>query len=348
VGIGLISYPLYLWHWPLLSFAAVAEGGPPAPAVRINAVLLSILLAFVTYKIIEKPIRYGDRNVVAVCAVLCVLMLAIGLIGLGARAGKPPTMTKATLVNAGEIVTENGNDVFFKYQLDHFYLCTPDYIQKRSLRLYWPARCLQSKPSEKKDVALIGDSHAEDLFIGLAERYTKANIVKYIQALPIRGIGFDDVLDYVVGDRNIRSVILTGYWDNLPTTFSLENELTKTVTEMLGSGKKVYLIDDRPDFSFRSEVCKYQRRMLFWQAQAKPRCDMERSQLNMQRDRYYPALMSVAGKFPAVKLIDTAETFCNKKLCHMASNHVLFFRDQNHLTIAGSRAVAEGMSDLNL
>ena len=87
VGFGLISYPLYLWHWPLLSFAAVAEGGPPAPAVRITAVMLSIILAFVTYKIIEKPIRYGDRNVVAVCAALCVLMLAIGLIDWTWHAG---------------------------------------------------------------------------------------------------------------------------------------------------------------------------------------------------------------------------------------------------------------------
>jgi peptidoglycan/LPS O-acetylase OafA/YrhL len=62
VGIGLISYPLYLWHWPLLSFALVAEGGPPPLAVRIAAVTFSLILAFVTYKIIEKQYRRPSRN----------------------------------------------------------------------------------------------------------------------------------------------------------------------------------------------------------------------------------------------------------------------------------------------
>ena len=40
VWIGLISYPLYLWHWPLLTFARIIEGGEPSPQIRIIALVV--------------------------------------------------------------------------------------------------------------------------------------------------------------------------------------------------------------------------------------------------------------------------------------------------------------------
>jgi peptidoglycan/LPS O-acetylase OafA/YrhL len=57
VALGLISYPLYLWHWPLLSFAAIS--GFDTPPVRFAVVAASILLAWATTRYIESPIRFG-------------------------------------------------------------------------------------------------------------------------------------------------------------------------------------------------------------------------------------------------------------------------------------------------
>ncbi|PAR20656.1 acyltransferase family protein [Vibrio metoecus] len=61
VWFGLISYPLYLWHWPILSFLQIVEGEIPHRDARILAVLLSIFLAWVTYRFIEQPIRVGSK-----------------------------------------------------------------------------------------------------------------------------------------------------------------------------------------------------------------------------------------------------------------------------------------------
>lgn len=57
VGLGLISYPLYLWHWPLLSFAVIADVA--TPATRVLLVVASVILAGLTYLWIERPIRFG-------------------------------------------------------------------------------------------------------------------------------------------------------------------------------------------------------------------------------------------------------------------------------------------------
>ncbi len=61
VWIGLISYPLYLWHWPLLSLARIVEGDTPPRQIRIAAVAISIVLAWLTYLLIEKPVRSGKH-----------------------------------------------------------------------------------------------------------------------------------------------------------------------------------------------------------------------------------------------------------------------------------------------
>lgn len=59
VWFGLISYPLYLWHWPILSFAHIVENAMLTRQVKIVAIMISIVLAWLTYALIEKPLRVG-------------------------------------------------------------------------------------------------------------------------------------------------------------------------------------------------------------------------------------------------------------------------------------------------
>lgn len=62
VFVGLISYPLYLWHWPLLSYARILNGGAEPPVgVRLGAAAASILLAWLTYRMIETKLRHSRR-----------------------------------------------------------------------------------------------------------------------------------------------------------------------------------------------------------------------------------------------------------------------------------------------
>lgn len=60
VSIGLISYPLYLWHWPLLALPTIEEGKLSA-LQRIGALILAFFLSWLTYRFVEKPFRFGGN-----------------------------------------------------------------------------------------------------------------------------------------------------------------------------------------------------------------------------------------------------------------------------------------------
>lgn len=81
VWFGLISFPLYLWHWPLLSFARIVEGEVPSHNIRSAIVALSILLAWLTVKFFEKPFRFGDFKARLKLSILCGAMFVLGSAG---------------------------------------------------------------------------------------------------------------------------------------------------------------------------------------------------------------------------------------------------------------------------
>ena len=81
VWIGLISFPLYLWHWPLLSFAHLLHGSMPSAEIRIFTVAVSILLSAATYYLVERPIRSNQFNKTKALA-LVLLLTIVGYIGL--------------------------------------------------------------------------------------------------------------------------------------------------------------------------------------------------------------------------------------------------------------------------
>jgi hypothetical protein len=63
VFVGLISYPFYLWHWPLISYAYIIRlGKTPTPLMAAGLVATSFLLAWATYRFIEYPVRFGTHR----------------------------------------------------------------------------------------------------------------------------------------------------------------------------------------------------------------------------------------------------------------------------------------------
>ncbi len=85
VWIGKISYPLYIWHWPLLSFyfyAYPSSSGQEDTYIRLLLIISSMFLASITYYFIENKIRYtkGIKSTLSV-VVLCLFMILMSIYG---------------------------------------------------------------------------------------------------------------------------------------------------------------------------------------------------------------------------------------------------------------------------
>ncbi len=77
VLIGLISYPLYLWHWPIIAYLKITEL-QPSVALRLAGIALTFAAATLTYLLLEKKLRHRKGWTVAVLVILMMLMAAIG------------------------------------------------------------------------------------------------------------------------------------------------------------------------------------------------------------------------------------------------------------------------------
>lgn len=81
VWVGLISFPLYLWHWPLLALARIQEGEILAFTDRVILMGIAIILSWATYQFVEKPIRFNVKYRTQKNAALVILMILIGYLG---------------------------------------------------------------------------------------------------------------------------------------------------------------------------------------------------------------------------------------------------------------------------
>lgn len=86
VFIGLISYPLYLWHWPLIVIGRTVMSGYDNEYVRattIVAVVLAFVLSWFTYQFIERPVRarrtpFITRRIVTACSSSMAVVVLLG------------------------------------------------------------------------------------------------------------------------------------------------------------------------------------------------------------------------------------------------------------------------------
>jgi peptidoglycan/LPS O-acetylase OafA/YrhL len=88
VWVGLISYPLYLFHWPLISFVHIIKGATPDPKLIAAAVALSFVLAVVTYYCLERQLRHSRSRWTV--PLLLIGFLALGGLGAAIWKGKLP------------------------------------------------------------------------------------------------------------------------------------------------------------------------------------------------------------------------------------------------------------------
>ncbi len=78
VYVGRVSYPFYLWHWPILVLAEAFKFGPLTELERFLVIVASFVLASLTYEFVEKPVRFrpSGRSIRALCGGMVAIAFA--------------------------------------------------------------------------------------------------------------------------------------------------------------------------------------------------------------------------------------------------------------------------------
>lgn len=170
VWIGLISFPLYLWHWPLLSFARILRGQEPTLLLSAALVISAVVLAWATYRWIELPIRTGSHANSKTSALAGVAII-FGVIGFIQYNSTAIGITE----DAHAIAQFAGPSTPWKYGINK--TCTKQYPFD-DVKDYGWWFCMLEREAPPT-VLLLGDSLTNDFFPGLAQNdnFAKQNFL---------------------------------------------------------------------------------------------------------------------------------------------------------------------------
>lgn len=333
VGIGLISYPLYLWHWPLLSFAQIVESHLPAPAIRAGAVLLALVLAWLTYLLVERPLRHRLGTV----AVLAGLMLAVALGGAVSYTNDGLATRAAIVANA-----QNQKALVLVEDVANATACKQRY-GFASLYEY----CQQAFIDQPPTVALIGDSHAYHVMAGLTRYYTAQgdNLLMLGTRVPYWGLapgedGYQkatqQMLELALATPSIKTVVFSTHArlsQGTPQTVAIIDAARDTYRRFLAAGKQVIVMDDVPILQFDPRACI--KRAGIAASTTKSPCAILRAEVERQTPEHAPLFKKLMQEFPSITRFDPLPFLCDQKYCYAMLDGKLMYRDGDHLSYDG-------------
>ena len=334
VGLGLISYSLYLWHQPVLVFGRIIIGEALGFEWRIAMLLGTFPLAILSWRYIERPFRNPGQIVTRHLIFLVCAMMMITTVSAVMLHHFASTHEKTSTGVAWDI----GHGRYYEVVDQRFDRCEAEYLQYRIELWENVPRCHKSKRAGAPGIAFYGDSHAEQLFVGAEALLSQASIYLIRGGIPFLGNDrFKGPLRYLEEQKGINVVVFSAYWLEKIQILGgdqFSEQLFNTVKWMVGRGFKVVLMMDAPDFGFDPALCVYETTL------NDARCDISLEQHNGDQ-AIYRALFVAIAKHPNVELVDVSEAICNKDTCSMLSEGRLLYRDNDHLNLIGSQLAGE-------
>lgn len=372
VRIGLISFPLYLWHWPLLTFPLITEASPPSVQMRLALISLSIALAWVTYVFIEKPIRFSNSKR-AVPVVLTAILVLVGILGaaLWLREG----FSDRRLITA---VSAARADLTFTLRKNHDKPC-------QGIRGY----CVHNGLPITS--AVIGDSHARRFYWGLNAEFAEPSQIGLIlhgaggcppllnvQSVDWGGkdrecetmvsnnlkklISNNDIIDIYLSARwslysasnksdgqfesNLRGWMLS-YRSNdgrqLTGELAFEQAFRDTLIALVSAGKRVHVVHNVPELPFKITECIDARPLRLLGGGIRTPCEHDQDSFMKNHREERQRMANILDHFQNINVIDPVSVLCNGRVCQAAEDGTLLYTDGSHLSHKGAEFLVRNL-----
>lgn len=337
-GLGVLSFSIYLWHWPVLYFLRTFGWTQAYSGAVWLAVPVSVLLAWLSYRLIERPVRYLHAAWAPV--MLFALMALTGLVGLN-------------------IYSRNGMDFRERMALENFggLVEESDAYCLRIFSKYDPKFCRIHDPTRSVDVLLLGDSIGHNAFQGVAQSYAKrgSNVAMVgwpgvasllvpdgVDALYEKDIDkrLNHLLTHLHDLSNVKTVVLS---TRLPYELppQIREQLQPTLEAIRTSGKDIVFLLPPPMLTFNPIAC-------FGLPPLRPKlrdvCAMQESEIE---DAYFADRQKVQRLVSANRIpyFDAHGEICRDGVCSLTFDGKVIYRNVRYLTAEGSTHVYGGLLD---
>ncbi|MBS0456776.1 MAG: acyltransferase [Proteobacteria bacterium] len=334
VGIGLVSYSLYLWHWPLLAFYRATTIGAGSTNVRLALCGVALVLAVVSWRYVESPFRRlkPSKTVFAV-GTACSIALAITAFSWVAMI----KVDEAAQPRDNPLAVKAEGDVQPNFRKCHYQVYSTDF----------PRPGCESIPGVKPTIVLWGDSMAmtwHPLIDAMGQRRGKSAIdysrdscgpfVGYLPPHPMPG-------DYKCRDWNAKVlqqaeqadvVVLVAFWNNGETNGHIQeftSRLRPTLLALSPHVGHIILIGATPIMRDKVPHCI--------RLNAVDRCAVDRREFDVVAMAAMTQLRAAAAGLANVEYIDPADFFCTRTTCPAIRYGIPLYYDDHH--IAHSAAV---------
>ncbi|MCD0277448.1 acyltransferase [Xanthomonas melonis] len=341
--IGLRSYSLYLWHWPVLAFYRYAYGELTAGDVVICAGVIMLLTEF-SYQLIETPFRHPylmkriKNTYIPIVSGCLVFSCALFLINSG---GLLPTKSSKAYMARLELL-----DYDTKPAYEFYYNCQ---MSTYDPALWWKKECVLGDLERSPNTLLWGDSNAAH-YIGylnaMAEKYKFSFRNISLSACPplkgdLNGLVPEKLVepcekfnqDALRASKAYKHVVIGASWEAY-ARFKGEERFESIVEELAEAGVNVVIALKIPVFRNLERMCesKSLRIPLMNCAGRMTYRDLGETEVNKN-------LMRLADKHPNVSFFGVRNQICRGGSCSALKSNKLIYFDRGHLSMVGSRAL---------
>lgn len=370
VGIGLISYSLYLWHQPVLAFMRLRSIGEPGLLIVTLAVLFVFALATTSYRWVEVPFRRRSNfTSLQILKYSLVAMFSMGSIGIAGHLNRG--------FESSFVKSEYSNSIMLSPQRAACHTQDLSYLRPDSACKYYGSNITW---------AVLGDSHVVEPAFALANRLkiTDEGVLHLSFSSCAPAVGFvaskpgctewvSEALRYLEGNTNITSVMVgfryTSFlfgdqlktYPKIPNTNTLANfvfqpesqtqdaarelywaGLREIVFRLIKSGKKVYLMYPIPELP--ADISKVLAPFSIYSTISGNKLT-QTSPISyyLQRNEFILRKLDSLKNEPGIYFIKPMESFCDAGYCKAVQDNKALYVDDHHVSVYGAELIVKNV-----